>query len=437
MFLAVLMETLYTLTIFIVLLGAIAVPYWVRSARERREAEAQFRKTQKAGGLMPVTLHPHIDVTSCIGCGSCVKACPEDVLGIVGGVASVVSGMRCVGHGLCAEVCPVGAIVLRFGTPKEGQEIPFYDDHYESNVKGVYVVGELGGIGLIRNAVTQSMKAVQHVAAGSRRAKRPDEYDVVVIGAGPAGLSAALAAQANGLKTIVLEQDSIGGTIYHYPRQKLVLTNPVELPLYGKLKASEISKEELLSVWQTIVKMFSLNILVGRKVDSLEKTADGFVVRSASESWTARNVFLALGRRGSPRKLGVKGEDLPKVLYRLQEAESYQRKKILVVGGGDSAIEAAVALSRQSGNEVAVSYRREAFVRLKEKNEKNIGALTHAGKVKAFMGSTVLEIRPTEVVLELADSSRNALPNDQVFIFAGGEPPTELPRKAGIQFRTS
>jgi len=431
------METIYTITIFVVLLGAIAVPYWVRSAKERREAEEKYQKSQKAGGLLPVTLHPHIDVTNCIGCGSCVKACPEDVLGIVNGVASVVTGMRCIGHGLCAEVCPVGAIVLRFGTPKEGQEIPYYDDHYETNIKGMYVVGELGGIGLIRNAVSQSMKAVQHVVTAGRRAKRPAEYDIVIIGAGPAGLSAALSAQASKMNAVVLEQDSIGGTIYHYPRQKLVLTNPVDLPLYGKLAASEITKEELLTVWHTIVKMFSLDIQVGKKVDSIEKLSDGFIVRSGSESWPTRNVFLALGRRGSPRKLGAKGEDLPKVLYKLQEAESYQRKTILVVGGGDSAIEAAVALSRQPGNEVTISYRREAFVRLKEKNEKNIEALTHAGKVKALMGSAVLEIRPAEVVVETADKAKKTLPNDFIFIFAGGDAPTELPKKSGVQFRTS
>lgn len=431
------METIYTVTIFAVLIGVIAMPYWLKVARERRKAEEQFEKSQKAGGLMPVTLHPDIDVSSCIGCGSCVKACPEDVLGIVDGHVSVVSGMRCVGHGLCAEVCPVGAIVLRFGTPKEGQEIPWYDDHYETNVKGVYVVGELGGIGLIRNAVSQSMKAIDHIVATGRKAPAGVQYDAVIVGAGPAGLAATLAAQAKGLKVIAVEQDSIGGTIFHYPRQKLVLTSPVELPLYGKVDASEIKKEELLQIWQSIVKKFSLPIVVGKKVEGIESSNGSFIVRSGQEQWTAKNVIMALGRRGSPRKLGVPGEELPKVAYRLQEAESYHGSKIMVVGGGDSAVEAAVALARQSGNEVGISYRREVFVRLKEKNEKNVNAMIHSGKIKAYMNSNLSEIRKSEILLQDADKSAKRLDNDFVFIFAGGEAPTELPRKAGIQFRTS
>jgi thioredoxin reductase (NADPH) len=250
-------------------------------------------------------------------------------------------------------------------------------------------------------------------------------------------LSAALSAQANGLSSIVLEQDSIGGTIYHYPRQKLVLTNPVELPLYGTLDATEITKEELLTVWQTIVQMFSLPILVGKKVDSIDRTPDGFVVKSGLESWTGRHIVMALGRRGSPRKLGVPGEELPKVAYKLQEAESYQNKKILIVGGGDSAIEAAVALARQQGNEVSLSYRREVFVRIKEKNEKNITDLVRSKKIKAFMSSSVEEITPDAVAMQLADKTKLQLANDFIFVFAGGDAPTELPKKVGVQFRTA
>ncbi len=431
------METVYTLTILAVLIGVIAIPYWLKVAKERRRAEEQLDKSRRAGSLMPVTLHPHINVSSCIGCGSCVKACPEDVLALAGGHVAVANGMRCIGHGLCAEVCPVGAIELRFGTPKEGQEIPLYDQHYETNVKGIYVVGELGGIGLIRNAVSQSLKAIDHIVASGRRAEKPAERDVLIVGAGPAGLAATLAAKAAGLKTVTLEQDSIGGTIFHYPRQKLVLTNPVDLPLHGKIDASEISKEELLSIWQSIVKRFSLPILVGKKIEGIVRTNGSFTVTAGPENWTAKNVILALGRRGSPRKLGVLGENQPKVLYRLQDAESYRNSKVLVVGGGDSAIEAAVALARQPGNVVSISYRREVFVRLKEKNEKNVTTMMHSGSIKALMSSNLAEIKPSEVLLQTADQSLKKLENDFVFIFAGGEPPTELPRKAGIQFRTS
>lgn len=429
------MESLYTYLIFFLLLGVLAVPYWIRAARHRREAEAKFRKNSEGGVLAPVTLHPHIDVLTCIGCASCVKVCPENVLGIVQGRAAIVSGLKCVGHSLCAEVCPVGAITLGFGTPSEGMEIPFYDEHYETNVEGLFVVGELGGIGLIKNAVTQSIKAITHVAT---KPKQPSlEYDVVIVGGGPAGLSAALAAQSKGMRYIVLEQDTIGGSIFHYPRQKLVLTSPVDLPLHGTLKVSEISKEELLGLWEGIVDGFKLNILTGQKVDGIRKLPNGLEVKAGEKAWTTSNVLLAIGRRGSPRKLGVPGEGLPKVSYKLIEAKSYHHKHVLIVGGGDSAVEAAIALSAQSGNTITMSYRRDSFIRLKEKNEQKIQEHLRSRKITVVFNSTVGEIKPAAAVLVQQNGTKTEIPNDLVFIFAGGELPTQLLTQAGVRLRTS
>jgi len=427
------MEHLYTYMIFFLLLGVLAVPYWIRVAKNRRESEAKFRKHTQGGSLTPVTLHPHIDLANCIGCGNCVAVCPENVLALVDGRAMIINGLKCVGHALCAEVCPVQAITLGFGTPKQGMEIPYYDDNYQTNVEGLYVVGELGGVGLIKNAVNQSIKAISHLATKKRNAA--NEYDAVVVGAGPAGMAAALALHAEKLRYVVLEQDSIGGTIYHYPRQKLVLTSPVNLPLHGTLKASEISKEELLDAWQEIVKGFKLNILTNHKVDGIERLASGFLVKAGGKDWKATNVLLAIGRRGSPRKLGVKGEEQPKVAYRLIDTKSYQHKHILVVGGGDSAVEAAVGLASQSGNTVTVSYRREAFVRLKEKNEERINEMMKTNKVKVSFNSNVGEIRARTVTLVGPDGTTSEIPNDFVFIFAGGELPTELLKKAGVRLR--
>lgn len=429
------MESLYTYVIFFVLLGVLAVPYWIRAARTRRESEEKFRKLSKGGILTPVTLHPQIDVLTCIGCASCVKVCPENVLGIVEGRAAIIHGLRCVGHSLCAEVCPVGAITLSFGTPKEGMEIPYYSEHYETNVPGLYIVGELGGIGLIRNAVTQSINAIEHAAAGRRSGR--NDCDVLIVGAGPAGLAAALAAQSKGLRYVVLEQDTIGGTIYHYPRQKLVLTSPVELPLHGALKMTEISKEELLGIWESIVGGFKLRILTNHKVEDLKKTETGYCVRASGKEWTADRVLLAMGRRGSPRKLGVPGEDLPNVAYKLIEAKTYHHKHVLVVGGGDSAVEAALGLASQVGNTVTISYRREGFVRLKDKNEQRIQEAMNAKKVSVLFNSNVREIRPQTAVLVDQAGKVNELPNDLVFIFAGGELPAELLKKAGVRLRTS
>ncbi|MBI5473756.1 MAG: NAD(P)-binding domain-containing protein [Ignavibacteriae bacterium] len=430
------METLYTLLTFVVLFGLIAIPYWRRVARHKREAAEKFDKSQRMGIQAPITLHPHFDLTSCIGCASCVRVCPEHVLGIVRGRPAIINGSKCVGHGLCADVCPVGAITLGFGTPRQGMEIPYYDDHYETNVRGVYIIGELGGMGLIRNAVTQGVKAIEHVAS-ARRAKQLDDLDVVIVGAGPAGLAAALAAQEKSLRYVVLEQEEIGGTILHYPRQKLVLTQPVELPLFGKLKFTEVTKEDLLRVWQEIVGRFHLNIVTGQKVESIHEAGGRMLVRTLTAEFRTANVLLALGRRGSPRKLGVTGENLSKVMYRLIEAESYKQKHILVVGGGDSAVEAAIGLASQVGNMVTVSYRKEEFVRLKEKNERKVKEFTDSGKLSVLFNSQVLEIKPDAVVVQSSGNIVHNLANDFVFIFAGGELPTELLKKCGIKMRTT
>jgi len=429
------MESVYTIVIFAALLLVIAVPYWRRVQLHKSDAAKKFEKHAKDGLLTPVTLHPHIDQTDCIGCASCVSVCPEDVLGIVGGRATIINGVKCVGHTLCADVCPVGAITMGFGVPRQGMEIPYYTVSYESNVKGLYIVGELSGVGLIKNAISQAIVAVEDTV--KRGSKRPaDGYDVVIVGAGPAGIAGALACQAKGLRYIVLEQDEIGGTVLHYPRQKLVLTSPVELPLYGKLKVSEITKEELLTLWKTIVGRFNLNVATHQKVDSVTKAGETFATTAQSKTFVSSTVMLAVGRRGSPRKLGVPGEGLPKVMYRLIEAETYRQKKALVVGGGDSAVEAAVALARQPGNTVTLSYRREDFVRLKEKNEQHVKECINAGKIKAVFNSNVREITPSEVIVQEGEKILHNLPNDYVFVFAGGELPSALLKKIGVQLRT-
>jgi putative YpdA family bacillithiol system oxidoreductase len=324
---------------------------------------------------------------------------------------------------------------MGFGTPKEGEEIPWYDDHYQTNVPGLYIVGELGGIGLIKNAVAHSMHALQHIVQGNA-GNTQCEFDVVIVGAGPAGIAASLAAKESGLRYVVLEQGSIGGTILHYPRQKLILTSPVELPLYGKLNISEIAKEELLKIWMQIVKNYSLNIKENAKVDLIEKIPQGFRVKYGEAGCTAKNVVLALGRRGSPRKLGIIGEELPKTAYQLIEAESYEGKNILVVGGGDSAVEAAVALARQKGNMVTISYRRKEFVRLKEKNEKHLNEFMRTNRIHVVFNSQVMEIRNDAAILKEEPERLHTLPNDYVFIFAGGELPAELLKRAGVQLRT-
>ncbi|HSQ04372.1 MAG TPA: NAD(P)-binding domain-containing protein, partial [Burkholderiales bacterium] len=334
----------------------------IRCHREGVDATV-WRQNLEAGLVEPPSLHPVFDPTLCMGSGACTKACPEKALGFVNGKAQLVNPTACIGHGACAATCPVEAIKLVFGTERRGIDIPHVKPTFETNVPGVYIAGELGGMGLIRKAAQQGRQAIESLR--KRRAKG-DELDVVIVGAGPAGLSATLAAMQHKLKFVTLEQEgSLGGTVFHYPRNKIVMTQPVTLPIVGKMKFGEVSKEGLLAFWQDIVERVSLPVQYGQRVEKVVPLNDSFEVVTSLTRYRTKSVLLALGRRGTPRKLGVPGEQLPKVVYRLLDAEQYSGKHVLVVGGGDAAIEAALSVAEQPGSHVTLSYRGEVFGRLK------------------------------------------------------------------------
>ena len=416
---------------------AIVVPY-VLSFRKRRVVDrSRKEEAVRLGVDRPPAQFPFIDPMRCIGCGTCVDACPEgDVLGIVGGTATVVNGLRCVGHGRCEIACPVGAIEVGLGDLKSRKDIPILDDWQQTTVPGLFVAGELGGLALVKNAMAQARKVVDRVAQLAPAARRAggDVVDVVIVGAGPAGLTAAAAARERGLSHVVLEQEGdLGGAIFHYPRRKLVLVQAVEVPILGRLREGEYAKEDLLSILQDLCRRGDLQLRFGERVQGIERSDGVFSVRSTSGVTRGRFVILALGRRGTPRKLGAPGEELPKVMYQLADAESYEQQKILVVGGGDSAVEAALGLARQRGNRVTLSYRREKLVRIKKKNESRIAELLASGRIESAFNTDVEQIGPVSVRLKTPGGARE-LPNDYVFVFAGGEPPFELLRRMGIRF---
>jgi thioredoxin reductase/Pyruvate/2-oxoacid:ferredoxin oxidoreductase delta subunit len=420
--------------------AGIVAPYFL-SFRRRRRADRE-RKTEAAalGIDRPISQYPFVDPTACIGCGSCVEACPEgDVLGVVGGVATVVNGLRCVGHARCEIACPVGAIQVGLGDVKSREDVPLMDDWQETTVPGVFVAGELTGMALVKNAVVHGRKVVDRIAqraAHARSAGGREVYDVAIVGAGPAGLTAAALARERGLSSVLLEQESgLGGTILNYPRRKLVLVQQLELPFLGALEEGEYEKEDLLELFQELTREARLNVRYGAKVTSVTRPAPGepFRLQAQGFSVPARFVILALGRRGTPRKLGVPGEQLPKVMYQLIDAATYQDSRILVVGGGDSAVEAVIGLARQRGNKVTLSYRREKLVRIKQKNELRISEIMSKGRAKPLFGSEVTEILPDSVRLRMGERSIE-LPNDYVFVFAGGEPPFAFLRQIGVRF---
>jgi thioredoxin reductase/Pyruvate/2-oxoacid:ferredoxin oxidoreductase delta subunit len=432
------MENLFTWLIAGSILGFFLVRYWrLHSKSTAKDKEAAERGALFSDG--PRAQHPRILTDSCIGCGTCIKACPEgDVLGLVDGKATIINGHKCIGHGLCAEECPVGAIMMVMAKPSSGADVPTISEEFETSVKNLFIVGELGGLALIKNAVNQGRDCVDVIAQRMGDEAEPQAeqgaLDVVIVGAGPAGISASLRAAERGLKALTLEREEVGGTVSKYPRQKLVMTSPVEFPLHGRFAKTTLSKEDLLAFWEKIMRRTDLNIHTSEIVEKVQQETDGlFRVRTTREEYRSRAVVLALGRAGTPRKLGVKGEELPHVFYRLIEADHYTDLNILVVGGGDSAVEAAMGLAHQPGNKVTLSYRKGEFSRLKDRNQKRIAEHIESGKVEVLFNSIPTEFRVGSLSIEVGGEIRE-LKNDFVWIFAGGTPPSDFLKSAGVAF---
>jgi len=432
------MDNLFSFLIAAAIIGSFLF-FHLRAEKRKHAAAKAAAEKGKLRSDGPQSQHPHIDNNYCIGCATCTLVCPEgDVLGMMGGKAMIINGYKCIGHSLCAEACPVGAITMVLASPSVGANLPTLSPAYETTIKNMFIVGELGGLALIKNAVNQGRDCVDTIAARLASSKSSGSvaglYDILIVGAGPAGISASLRAAEKEVNYITLEESEIGGTVAKYPRQKLVMTSPVEFPTYGKFKKTELAKEELLEFWNTVLKRADFKCKTGEKVDNIVKEQDGiFTVTTGKGAHRARHVILALGKSGSPRKLGVKGEELNKVMYRLIEADHYVNKKILIVGGGDSAVEAAMGLASQVGNTVTLSYRQETFSRIKDRNTQRVNDFIKKGKLKAIFNSKPVEFRQDSVVLDV-NGVNQTIPNDFVWIFAGGEPPTAFLKKVGVGF---
>lgn len=430
-------NTLLSWLIAALVLGFFVARYW--RAHKRQQAAAQAAAAR--GELFssgPRAQHPQIDLNSCIGCGACVSVCPEgDVLALIGGKAAIINGHKCIGHSMCADECPVGAITMSTcsaGAVQPGQ--PILTAECETSVPNLFIAGELGGLALIRNAVNQGKDCVDVIASRlpelRGRPAQVDVFDLIVVGAGPAGISASLRAAEHNLRTITLERDAVGGTVSKYPRQKLVMTSPVEFPLYGKFHKTQLSKEELLDFWDKVMRRTDLNIHAGEGVDALRREADGlFHVRTTRAEYRSHSVILAIGKAGTPRRLGVPGEDLPHVMYRLIEADHYTEKNILIVGGGDSAVEAAMGLAEQRGNRVTLSYRGAAFSRIKDRNQRRIEESIRQRRIEVLFESSPQEFRSGSFLLQTGGEVRE-LANDYVWIFAGGTSPTDFLKAVGV-----
>ncbi|MES2012841.1 MAG: NAD(P)-binding domain-containing protein [Pseudomonadota bacterium] len=423
-----------TMLIYITPLLMILVVYMLRQKKIDRRGHARLNEAKEAGLTEPASLHPAIDLGLCCGSGACVRACPEKALSLINGKAVLTDPAHCIGHGACLEACPVEAIKLVFGTEKRGMDIPFVSPTFETNVPNIFIAGELGGMGLIRKAAVQGKQAIDSIVKKKNAGKA---LDVVIIGAGPAGLSASLSAIDQQLNYVTIEQEeSLGGAIYKYPRNKVAMTQPVVLPIVGKVEMYDISKEELLGFWLRVLDEHKLNVKFQERMEMITKTANGFEVKTSKATYQTANVLLAIGRMGTPRKLGVSGEDQAKVVYRLIDPEQYRGQHVLVVGGGDSALEAAITISEQPGTTVTLSYRSESFGRVKGKNRDKLQQAEAAKRLTVLLKSNVMEIQADTVSIELANKEVIEIPNMAVIVCAGGVLPTPFLKEIGVMVET-
>lgn len=426
----------YGTSIIIVLLSLYYYVY--KQRRESKEVEVRIEEAKEAGRFEPVSLYPVMDDTACLSCGACAKACLiGDVIGYKKGKAVVVNATHCIGCGGCFRACPQEGITLWLGTEKRGVDLPQVSTTFETNVTGIYIAGELGGMGLISNAVRQGEVAVSNIAASLKKSEVVADYDLIIVGAGPAGISASLEAKRLNLKTLTVEHGSLGGTVFTYPRSKIVMTSPMNLPLYGKVKLTITNKMQLLDLWHDVLTKNKITIHDRCTVKSIVKKGEVFSVDTAQgEHFTTKKVLLAIGRGGTPRKLDIPGEESEKVTYRLLEPDEIIGKKIVVVGGGGAAVEAALLLMKN--NSVTISFRGEVFSRVNLTLSNKLKAAIEAGQLTVLYKTNVVAIEPDAVKYVHVDTGlSDEIENELVYIFVGGELPTQLLRDMGIDITTT
>lgn len=373
-------------------------------------------------------MYPSVNRGVCVGCGTCVLSCKvKKTLALISGKSTLVDPRVCDACGNCEKACPTGANqMLEYGQ-KLKIRVPQIDENFETNVPGIYIIGTLAGAGLIKEAINQGRAVLNHIM----RSVYPDRLPhVLIIGAGPAGLSAFLSSRKFGLPSTCLEKGAAANTIRNFPKRKIVMAEPVDMPLFGPLWVGDTTREKLLEVWDGILEKTKAPIVTGARLEGVRREGGRFIVSAGGQEIPCDRIILALGVRGEPRKLKVPGEDLPKVFYNLIDAQEFKGRRIAVVGGGDASLEASLALASQ-GCRVTLVVRGESFPMAKARNREKIAAAIEAKTVEVRFKSAVREIKPKSVVVTSGESAEE-LENDAVFIMIGGELPYPLLEKIGI-----
>ena len=387
---------------------------------------------------------PQINTQTCIGCYACVDACPYDVLDVQKYVAVVVRPEACCGLTLCEQRCPNGSLRVTDGETI-GDRPRMNEDLESLDTPGLFLAGDITGLPLIKNAILQGSLAIDKIAAslraeGAGGGDKP--LDLIIVGAGPAGISAALRAKELGLSFQVIEQGNVAQSIRSFPRGKLVFDQPLDLPLTGKLWLEESTKEELLSHWMRIVRKADLPIFQDTRVTGVEHDGSKKVFRvvtepregGASQTRLSRRVLLAIGQRGSPRRLPIEidPEYETRVHYHLADARSFEGKRVVVVGLGDVAMETALALGRQSGTTVTVVHRGKSFTRGKARNIDELKRMADTGRVSLRFDAEVTGIGRDRVTLR-TPKGNESFAYDAIFVMIGSIPPWNTLRAMGVR----
>lgn len=435
-------ESLYIFLIGALLFLVVLLPFVRKEIRKKRKSR------QLVNRIIPVSklteeqisriesqhpsgkkMHPAINRSLCVGCGTCVLTCRrKGILFVINGKSTLVNPLACDGCGECEKACPLGAnVMIEYGKGITIR-VPDVDENFESNVKGIYVIGSLAGAGLIKEAINQGRAVLNHIMKDVFPDKVPE---VLIIGSGPAGLSAFLSCRRFGLPSVCLEKDDTSNTIKNFPKKKVVMAEPADMPLYGPLWIGNTTREKLLEVWDKILRTTKAPVTVGAKLDAIRTDGDRFVVSASGRDYICDKIILALGTRGNPRKLDAPGENSPKVFYSLADAEEFAGSRVAIVGAGDSAIESALALLNQRCR-ITLIVRGDGFPKAKGRNRERIMAAIEQGHVQAFFEGSVREIKPKSLVVATPKGDRD-IENDYVFVMVGGELPFPLLEKIGIR----